>query len=288
MTGLVHVRVRLFARQRELAGTRELTLEVATPATVEDAWTALVRAVPALEDGRGYVQFAVNGAYAEAGTVLAEGDEIAVIPPVSGGSGEPEPVPPPGGRAGESEPVPPPGGRADGPEPVPPPGGRWILELRPAPLPAGLGRELADLLATPADGAVVVFEGRTRATPGAPAPGEEEAAARLAGLPVEALEYEAFEPLVGRVFGQIAAEVAERFGVDRLAIVHAVGRVALGEASVVVVAVAPHRGPAFGAARFAMDEVKARAPIWKAEHVAGGHVWIGRPARTGPGAEVGG
>jgi len=257
----VRVRVRLFARQRELAGSRELALEVPAPATLEDAWAALVRAVPALEDGRAYVRFAVNGAYAEAGTVLADGDEVAVIPPVSGGSDEIS-------------------------RPIPPPGGRWILELRPAPLAAGLGRELVDRLVTPADGAAVVFEGRTRETPGAPAPGEEEAAARLAGLPVEALEYEALEPLAGRVFGQIAAEVAERFEVDRLAVVHAVGRVALGEASVVVVAVAPHRGPAFDAARFAIDEVKARAPIWKAEQVAGGHVWIGRPARTGPGDDT--
>lgn len=264
MTSLhVHVRVRLFARQRELAGMRELALEVPAPATVEDAWAALVREVPALEEGRVYVRFAVNGSYVDVDTGLADGDEVAVIPPVSGGSDEI-------------------------PGPIPPPGGRWILELRPAPLPAGLGRELADRLATPADGAVVVFEGRTRQTPGAPAPGEVEAAAQLAGLPVEALEYEALEPLAGRVFGQIAAEVAERFGVDRLAVVHAVGRVTLGETSVVVVAVAPHRGRAFDAACFAIDEVKARAPIWKAEHVAGGHVWIGRPARTGPGDEAGG
>ena len=82
--------------------------------------------------------------------------------------------------------------------------------------------------------------------------------------------------------GEIADEIAGRFGVDRLAIIHRVGDVPLGEASIAVVAVAAHRGDAFDAARYAIDETKARAPIWKAERFADGHVWIGHPARTGP------
>jgi molybdopterin synthase catalytic subunit len=61
--------------------------------------------------------------------------------------------------------------------------------------------------------------------------------------------------------------------------------VPLGEASVAIVACSPHRGAAFDAARYAIDETKARAPIWKAERFADGHVWIGEPARSGP-AEV--
>jgi molybdopterin synthase catalytic subunit len=61
-----------------------------------------------------------------------------------------------------------------------------------------------------------------------------------------------------------------------------VGEVPLGEVSVAVVACAPHRDAAFQAARYAIDETKARAPIWKAERFADGHVWVGEPARTGP------
>jgi molybdopterin synthase catalytic subunit len=80
----------------------------------------------------------------------------------------------------------------------------------------------------------------------------------------------------------IADEIAERFGVDRIAIVHRVGEVPLGEPSIAVGAVAPHRDAAFAAARYAIDETKARAPIWKAERFADGHVWIGAPARSGP------
>ena len=83
-------------------------------------------------------------------------------------------------------------------------------------------------------------------------------------------------------FEAIADEVSERFGVDRIAIVHRTGEVPLGEVSVAIVAVSPHRDAAFDAARYAIDETKARAPIWKAERFEDGHVWIGKPARTGP------
>lgn len=248
----MHVRVRLFARQREMAGTREVELELATGATIEDAWSALAARVPAIASGRPFVRFARNGDYAEPDTLLADGDEVACIPPISGGAGEP----------GADDPV------------------IRRFELRADPFPATLARELADAVATPADGAVVIFEGRTRSTPGNPAPGEEEEAARHAGRAVEALEYEALEPLVRRVWEAIADDVVARFGVRRLAIAHRTGDVPLGDASVIVVAAAPHRDAAFAAARHAMDETKARAPIWKAERFADGHVWIGEPART--------
>jgi molybdopterin synthase catalytic subunit len=65
-----------------------------------------------------------------------------------------------------------------------------------------------------------------------------------------------------------------------VAIVHRVGSVPLGETSILVVVAAPHRDAAFAAARYAIDETKARAPIWKAERFTDGHIWIGAPART--------
>jgi molybdopterin synthase catalytic subunit len=256
----MRIRVRLFARQRELAGTREVALELAAGATIGDAWSALEATVPAIASGRPFVRFARNGEYAEAATVLADGDEVACIPPISGGAREADP-------ADDAAPA--------GDDPV-----IRRFELRADPFPATLARELADAVATPADGAVVVFEGRTRSTRGAPAPGEEAEAARHAGLAVESLEYEALEPLVRRTWEAIADEVAARFGVRRLAIAHRTGGVPLGETSVIIVAAAPHRDAAFAAARHAMDETKARAPIWKAERFADGHVWIGEPART--------
>lgn len=81
----VRVRVRLFAMQREIAGTRQVDLELPDGSTIEDAWRALVARVPALAPGRATVRFARNADYAPSDTPLADGDELAMIPPVSGG-----------------------------------------------------------------------------------------------------------------------------------------------------------------------------------------------------------
>ncbi len=250
----LRIRVRLFAMQREAAGMRELRLEVPLGSTVDDAWNAVVATVPSLAPGRASLRFAVNGEYADEDLALADGDELACIPPVSGGSGTDE-------------------GETDATR-------RRILRIEAEALPPDLGSRLADELATDEDGGVVTFTGRTRVTPGTPAPGQEAEAARHAGRVVEELDYEAFEPMAVRVLDQIAAEIEERFGVRRVAIVHRSGIVPLGEPSIVVVAVAPHRDAAFAAARYAIDETKARAPIWKAERFEDGVVWIGEAART--------
>jgi molybdopterin synthase catalytic subunit len=247
----IHVRVRLFAIQRELAGSREVPLDLPDGATIEDAWSGVVARHPVLAPGRPSLRFARNGDYADASTVLADGDEVAFIPPVSGGT---EGVV----RA------------------------RRILEIVEAPFPRTFLADLEERLATDADGAVVAFIGRTRRSPGTPAPGQEAEAARHAGRAVESLGYEAHETMALKVLAAIADEIRERFAVDGIAIVHRTGDVPLGEASIAVVAVAPHRDAAFRAARYAIDETKARAPIWKAERFTDGHVWIGEPARDGP------
>lgn len=247
----MHIRVRLFAIQRELAGTREVALDLPHGATVADAWNALVDLHPALAPGRASVRFARNGAYADEATPLADNDEVAMIPPVSGGAG----------------------------------GEQRILEIRAEPFGDAILTELSGRLTTPADGAVVGFLGRTRISPGTPAPGQEAEAVLHAGRSVEALEYEAHEGMALAILSEIADEVATRFGVDRIAIVHRTGEVPLGDVSVAIVAVSPHRDAAFEAARYAIDETKARAPIWKAERFEDGHVWIGEPARTGPSTE---
>jgi molybdopterin synthase catalytic subunit len=253
----LRVRVRLFAIQRELAGTREVVLDLADGADLEAAWAGLVARYPVLASGRPSVRFARNGEYADARTVLVDGDEVAMIPPVSGGR--------------------------DGPA-----GGLRILELREMPFGTGILGELADRLAVPEDGAFVGFLGRTRSTPGTPAPGQEAEAARHAGRAVESLEYEAHDAMALAVLATIADEATARYGVTRLAIVHRTGEVPLGEPSIAVAAAAPHREAAFAAARYVIDETKARAPIWKQERFADGHVWIGHQARTGPEDVAGG
>jgi molybdopterin synthase catalytic subunit len=246
---MIEVRVRLFAIQRELAGRKVVLLDLAEGASIEAAWARLVELVPALAPGRPAVRFARNGVYADADELLSNGDELACIPPVSGGSGI------------------------------------RIIELRPDPFGLEILAELGDRLVTDADGALCGFIGRTRATAGRPAPGQEAEAARHAGRAVQALDYEAHESMALAVLEAIADEIATRFEVSRLAIVHRTGAVPLGDVSVAVVAVAAHREAAFQAARYAIDELKARAPIWKAEQFSDGHVWVGSPARTGPLAE---
>jgi molybdopterin synthase catalytic subunit len=240
----VNIRVRLFAVLRERAGWRERDLELADDASIEDAWRALVEASPALGPSRDSVRFARNRQYAASDERLEDGDELVLIPPVAGG--------------------------AD----------LLRCELREQRIEDELLGELRLTVPTDAEGALVIFVGQTRETPGTPAPGEEDAAARHTGERVTALDYEAFDVMALDVLHTIGAEIAERFGVTRLAIIHRVGRVSVGEASVVIAAAAAHRAAAFDAARYAIEELKARVPIWKAEHYADGSVWIGAPART--------
>ena len=244
------ITIRLFAILRQQAGWQQRQFELAAPATVEDAWRALVAQQPALGPSRPIVRFAVNRRYATSDQALADGDELVLIPPVSGGAG-----------GGDGAPR---------------------LVLTAEPITDELLGELRRSLPTASDGAVVIFVGQTRETPGTPAPGEEAEAARHAGEQVTALDYEAFDEMALDVLRDICAEVEMRFGVRQMAIVHRVGRVALGEPSVVVGAAAAHRSAAFDAARYAIDELKARAPIWKSEQFASGSVWIGAPARSGP------
>jgi molybdopterin synthase catalytic subunit len=248
----MHVTVRLFAMLRQEAGWQQRVLDLPPGATVKDAWNTLLTEQPALAPFRPIVRFARNRRYASPDEQLSDGDELVLIPPVAGGAA---------GQADE---------------------GLLRCEIRPLRLDDELLAELRRTVPTPGDGALAIFVGQTRETAGKPAPGEEEEAARHAGEPVTGLDYEAFEEMALDVLRTIGAEIRERFGVRRLAMFHRVGRVAVGEPSVVIAAAAPHRAAAFDACRYAIEELKARAPIWKQEHYADGSVWIGAPAREGP------
>jgi molybdopterin synthase catalytic subunit len=195
----VIVRVRLFACLRQRAGRGVLELDLPEDARVRDALAAIgdiAAGVP--------VVMAVNREYAGEDAVLAAGDELALIPPVSGGAA--------------------PAVVVDGP-----------LSLD----------ALAERVRDPRAGAVVTFSGVTRA--------------------VAQLDYEAYAEMAAPVIERIVAAAIERHGLCAAAAQHRVGTVALGEASVIVAASAPHRGEAFAGAREIIDEIKARAPIWKRE-----------------------
>jgi molybdopterin synthase catalytic subunit len=250
----MRVTVRLFAMQRAQTGLREHQLDLPPGADVAVAWVALTADLPVLAGAGGSVRFARNGTYVGVDEPLADGDELAVIPPVAGGASR------------SSQPY-------------------RRLELHESSLDDGLLDELRTAVASPADGAVAVFVGQTRESAGSPAPGQEAEAARFAGERVTRLTYEAFEPMALAILGQIADELASRFGIDRVAIVHRTGDVAVGESSVIIAVASPHRQHAFEACGYAIEELKARAPIWKAERFADGSVWLGAPARHGPEVE---
>lgn len=200
----MHVRVRLFAGLRERAGAAEVDLELPDGALVSDALDQM----RALTDGVRVVM-AVNHEYAEPETRLHGGDEVALIPPVSGGSGS----------VGSLH------VRVT----------REALRLDP----------LLERVRDPRAGAIVSFLGVTR--------------------DVEHLDYEAYVEMAERQIAEVVRAAIERHGLTAAAAEHRIGIVPLSEASVAVAASAPHRAAAFAGAREIIDEIKARAPIWKKE-----------------------
>ena len=100
------------------------------------------------------------------------------------------------------------------------------------------------------------------------------------GASVEYLEYEAYRPMADRKLEEIGAEIEERWDVREVSIVHRVGRVEPGEASVAIVVASPRRGPAFEASRYAIERIKEIVPIWKREVWSDGYVWVGSQVGT--------
>jgi molybdopterin synthase catalytic subunit/molybdopterin converting factor small subunit len=207
----VSVRVRLFAGLRERAGWSERDVDAST---VGDVWDAL-----GLGDEPEGLLYAVNKEYAVRDRALADGDEVAVIPPVSGGA--------------------------------------FLLSEEPLEL----GRAVDEVRVDEA-GAIATFTGTTRVT--------------SRGRTVTHLDYEAYEGMAEKVMQEIADELRDRYDLCDVAIHHRVGRVGIGDTSVVIAVSAPHRRDALDACRDAIDTLKERVPLWKKEVYEGGEEWIGR------------
>jgi molybdopterin synthase catalytic subunit len=229
MADPIRVTVRCFAAVREALASDVLTVELPAGATMADLRAQLGARAPALQ--RLPLAFAVNRAYAAAGTVLRSGDEVALIPPISGG-----------------------GGPAD----------LYRFELVNGPIDV---RALEAEVLTPRDGARVTFAGTTRD--------------HHDGAAVESLGYEAYPEMAQKVMCEIFEAAVKQFAITRARVVHRLGDVPVGEASVVVVVAAEHRAPAFDACRFLMDRLKNEVPIWKRERLrdGGGSRWVGELPR---------
>jgi molybdopterin synthase catalytic subunit len=208
------VTIRLFAGLRERAGWSARELELPDGAKVKDVWAELELG----EQPRG-IHYALNKGYADKSATLAEGDEVALIPPVSGGD--------------------------------------FRLSEEPLSLDAVVA-EVADERA----GAIATFTGTTRI--------------ESRGRTVRWLDYEAYAEMAEDVMAGIAAQLEERYDLCAVAIHHRVGRVGIGEPSVVIAVSAPHRADALAACKDAIDVLKESVPVWKKEVYEGGEEWIGK------------
>ncbi len=205
------VTVRLFAGLRERAGWSNRAVEAAT---VAEVWAALdLGAEPA------GLLYAVNKEYATRDRTLCDGDEVAVIPPVSGGA--------------------------------------FLLSDQPLSLD-----RVVDEVRDERAGAIATFTGTTRI--------------QSRGREVQHLDYEAYEGMAEQVMAEIAGALSARYELCAIAIHHRVGRVGIGDTSVVIAVSAPHRQDALAACKDAIDELKSRVPLWKKEVYAGGEEWIGQ------------
>jgi molybdopterin synthase catalytic subunit len=215
---------------QDVVGIREETCEQAALDTVGGVFDAYATRFPRLRKLRRSILLARNQHFCDDAVQLADGDEIAFLPPVSGGSD------------------------GVGQQMVDAGGHFFVLTRDPIDTSALVSRVRQDI-----DGAVVVFEGVVRN--------------KNHGKSVRCLEYDCYEEMAIRSMAELGVDLAHRHEISRFAMVHRLGQVPVGEASVVVVVAAPHRKPAFSAAMEAMDRLKSEVPIWKKEHFENGAIW---------------
>jgi molybdopterin synthase catalytic subunit len=228
----MRVRVLFFGVLKDLAGGSSEEAEFAEGADLRAVLDRYLALLPGMAKMAGSIVVARNHAFAEPATKIAEGDEIALLPPVSGGSED----------------------GSDGLE-IEESGHYFAITRRAIDT-----RRLAARLLRGGEGAVVTFEGTVRNHTG--------------GRRTLYLDYEGYEPMALRTMAEIGRELAGSFAVEGVAMAHRLGRLLVGETSVVVVVTAAHRRPAFEAALEGINRLKKRVPIWKKEHFADGEVWV--------------
>lgn len=226
----MQIRVIPFGVLKDWLGASPVTVDLRDGARVAELLARLGERTPA-PPLRG-IAVSVNAEYATAEQTLSDGDEVGLLPPVSGGTA-----------------------RATG----------ALDEGMGESGFVGLTRERIDAEKLVAeakrgeDGAVVVFDGIVRNN--------------SRGRATLHLDYEAYEEMALKQMRQLAAEVRERFKVRQVTLVHRLGRLEIGETSVLIVVASAHRAQAFEACRWVIDTLKQTVPIWKKETFADGAVW---------------
>lgn len=235
------VRVVYFGALKDLAGRGNETVDLADGATTTSLFSLLQQRVSGLERYATSAAISVNYEYAPGDRPLRDGDEVGILPPVSGGSDA-----------------------APAPNATP---------QRTSIVSAKIDtHKIVEAIKHPSDGAVAVFEGIVRDN--------------SRGRRTLYLDYEAYQPMAQNQLDALVKDALAKYLIRDIRIVHRIGRMEIGETSVLIVVASAHRGAAFDACRWLIDTLKKTVPIWKKEYFEDGAVWAdGEPF---PDAVVGG
>jgi MoaE-MoaD fusion protein len=227
----MRARVLFFGLLKDVVGRSADEREFADGADLRTVFDAYAAEHPGLRAMAGSIVIARNQEFAPLASLVADGDEIAFLPPVSGGC-------------------------AKGPIEIIDPAGHYFALTR-APIDT---RAIIARIITGAEGALVTFEGVVRNN--------------TRGRATLCLDYEGYESMALKTMAELGREIAGAHGIGRIAMVHRLGRMLIGEASVAVIVSSPHRRAAFDAALEGINRLKKTVPIWKKEHFADGEVWV--------------
>jgi MoaE-MoaD fusion protein len=229
----MQVRVLYLGILRDIAGCSHEVVSLADGSRLGDLYTDLERRFPRLQGFRNSLALALNQEYADAAAELHNNDEVALLPPVSGGSTDDDST----------------------------------AETR-VPLISEHARLTRDPIKTPIilsalkqaeDGAVAIFDGIVRDN--------------SRGRRTLYLDYSAYEPMALRQMEQLARQALSNYPIRDVRLVHRLGRLQIGETSVYIAVAAPHRAATFDACRWLIDTLKKKVPIWKKEYFEDGAVW---------------
>lgn len=222
----MRVRVLFFGMLKDLLARADETLQLPESATVSDLLAQYQAEVPRLKQMLPSLAVAVNQQYASPNSRLKENDEVALLPPVSGGAGMDS-----------------------------------AMTTRRAAITHEVitTQEIVNSLKRSEDGATLAFEGIVRN--------------QTRGRRTLYLDYEAYEPMALQEMEALVSEALNKYQIRDLAIVHRLGRLQIGETSVLIAVASAHRTAAFEACRWLIDTLKRKVPIWKKEYFEDGAVW---------------
>jgi molybdopterin synthase catalytic subunit len=230
----MRVKVLFFGMLKDIVGSSEEQLNVSEGAQLETIFDHYAGRFPRLREMASSIVLARNQEFSPASTSVNEGDEVAFLPPVSGGSTA----------------------AVQYTHEIQDASGHFFALTR-QPVDT---RAIITRLAQGEDGAVITFEGVVRNN--------------SKGRRTLYLDYECYEPMAIKTLGEIGRAIAGEHAISRIAMVHRLGRMEIGETSVAVIVTAPHRKAAFDAAFEGINRLKRLVPIWKKEYFVDGEVWV--------------